>query len=158
MKEQENLAQVQIFIFVLCVNDTFKICLHLLEENYSVFCVEFHYGVHLPGYCFRLLDCLIQSCRFLVKYIWPNLKLICPGVNGLFKFYKQEKIKEQERKLAEMQAMLKEKEKAQESLAAELRKKEAEMKRQMEKQKVRLLVVIFLPTMSFGFSGSYQYF
>ena len=57
-----------------------------------------------------------------------------------------------------MQALLREKEKARESLAEELRKKEAEMKRQMEKQKVRLHVIRLPKTMSFGFIGSYQYF
>ena len=80
------------------------------------------------------------------------------GLNSLFEIDEQDKIKEQERKLAEMRALLREKEKAQESLAEELRKKEAEMKRQMEKQKVRLYVIRLPKTMSFGFSGSYQYF
>ena len=58
-----------------------------------------------------------------------------------------------------MQALLKEKEKAQESLADELRKKEAAMKRQMEKQKVRFLAMIPLPTtVSFGFSNISDFF
>ena len=95
-----------------------------------------------------LLDAKLSiSCKIhLAKFKMNLLEL-----NGLFKIDKQEKIKEQERKLAEMQALLKEKEKAQESLAEELRKKEAEMKRQMEKQKVRLLVILLPTTMSFAF-------
>ena len=78
-------------------------------------------------------------------------------LNVLFKIYQQEKIKEQERKLAEMQTLLREKEKAQEILAEELKNKEAEMKKQMEKQKVRFLFLewkIFLFSVLFWISPS----
>ena len=101
---------------------------------------------------------MIQNCRFLVKIHLAKFKMNLLGLNGLFEIDKQDKIKEQERKLQRCKALLREKEKAQESLAEGTEKKGGGNEEADGKTKGGITCDPFTKTMSFCFSGSYHYF